>query len=332
MKFLFAVLCVFSLKSFSADYQTHTSFSNFVQLKNGHNIFVKYIPAQKNQPTLVFVNGLTFSTTDYAIVSQILIDSGYGVFLYDAYGMGRTLLNNPIPNAPIKVDSQVADLDELLSNFKISAPYNLVGLSYGGGILTAYATRHPEKVKTLMMMSPYTEVIEDSKKIILGQIAATRLYFPTNKATDEELANYYIRQFVYQTYPIYEPAVLENPFKLEGISALVQGITPYRPIDEVAKLPKASVHLMVGTKDEYVTKNVYDSFWQKIPAAKKCSYVAVEETKHKISSLYPYFTARWINYIMQNQKSSCTGLEYSADALMFTLKSKNNSFVLPDLK
>ncbi|MFZ3228624.1 MAG: alpha/beta hydrolase [Pseudobdellovibrio sp.] len=330
MKFFLAVLMMCPLITMAA---TGTKdFTGFTELKNGHKLFTEYTAPKKNQPTLVFVNGLTFSTKDYFLVSQVLIQNGYGVLLYDAYGMGQTLLNNSFPENPIKVDSQVNELDELMAKIGLIAPYNLVGLSYGGGVLTAYATKFPTNVKTLMLMSPYTEVIEESKQLILKQIAQSRLMFPLNKATDEELANYFIRQFAYQTYPIFEPSVLENPFKLEGVVKLVQGITPYRPIDDAVKLPAGTVHMMIGSQDEYVKKPVYDGFWKVVAPAAKCSYVSVLESKHKITTIYPYFAARWINFVMQSKGAACTGLEYTADPLLLEMNSSAGSFNLPDFK
>lgn len=237
-----------------------------------------------------------------------------------------------MPEAPVKVDAQIAELDELMTVFKIPAPYNLFGLSYGGGVLSAYATAHPEKVKTLLMLSPYTEVIEESKNLILNEVKQTRVMFPYNKATDEELTNYFIRQFVYQTYPIYEPSVLENPYKLEGISKLVQGITPYSPMDDASKLPAHTVYMMIGVEDEYVKKPGYDKYWGAISADAKCSYTAVEYSKHKISSTYPSFVAHWINYVMTNREASCTGLEYSANPLLQTLTNDKKTITLPDFK
>lgn len=328
MRFLLALVFVASCVAFADG--SNKNFSGLTKLKSGNEIFVDYSVAKEGMPTVVFVNGLTFTTRDYYVTAHLLIDQGYGVLLYDPTGMGQTLLANPMPKDPIKVTSQTAELDEVMSNLNVPAPYNLFGLSYGGGILTAYATTYPDKVKTLMMLSPYTEVIDASKSLILNQIKQTRVLFPYNKATDEELANYFIRQFVYQTYPILEPVVLENPYKLEGIAKLVQGITPYRPIDDAVKLPAGSVHMMIGAADEYVKKPVYDDFWKVVAPAAKCSYTSVDDSKHKISSIYPYFVSRWINFVMT--ADTCKGLEYTADPFLLTMTNDKKTIKLPEFK
>jgi len=331
MRFLLALIILASGVFSFADVQ-NKNFSGIVRLKNGHELFVDYTPAKANKPTVVLVNGLTFSTKDYFVLADILKNNGVGVFLYDAYGMGQTLLSNPMPTTPIKVDLQVAELDEVLKIKNVPAPYNLFGLSYGGGILTAYATAFPQNVKRLMMLSPYTEVIEQSKSLILNEIAATRIMYPLNTATDEELANYFIRQFVYQTYPIFEPNVLENPFKLEGISRLVQGITPYRPIDEAVHLPAKSVFMMIGDQDEYVKKPVYDAFWEKVAPEAKCSYTNVVGSFHKISSVFPSFVARWVNFVLNSDSSSCGDIQYEANPFTMDMTNNKKTFRLPDFK
>lgn len=303
----------------------------FITLKNGHKLFTRYTAPQKDQPTLVFVNGLTYSTNDYTALASDLIDKGYGVLLYDAFGMGRTLLENPIPTAPIDYVDQINELDELLKILQIKAPYNMVGLSYGGGILIGYGTRFPKKVNKLFLLSPYTEVIEKGKNIILDQIKWTKIFFPFNDATDEELANFYLRMFAYLNYPISEPTVLENPFKLEGVIRLTQGITPYSPISEAPKLPKKAVHMMTGIYDQYVERDVYDRFWEAAKAAQPCSSVRINFSEHKLPQSFPNYVARWIH---ANFKADyCTGQVYYANPFTgYMSPDEGDDFYLPDFK
>jgi pimeloyl-ACP methyl ester carboxylesterase len=329
---IYVVLSFFSVISWGQTQIGQTGVEQFVTLKNGHKLFVRYTPPQKNMPVLVFVNGLTYSTNDYSQVTRPLEKRGYGTFLYDAYGMGRTLLENPIPTAPIDYEDQIKDLNELLGKMKIQAPYNMVGLSYGGGILIGYGVRYPKKIANLFLMSPYTEVIESSKNIILKQIEYTKLFFPFNDATDEELANFFIRMFAYQNYPIYEPTVLENPYKLEGVIRLTQGITPYRPVDEAKSLPANTVHLMIGYYDQYVTKDVYDAFWLAVLPASPCSYLNVNFSEHKLPQSYPLLVSRWIHANIKSKKY-CTGSEYLVNPFTgYMLPDEGAGVYLPELE
>lgn len=309
-----------------------TGIEKFVVLSNGYKIFTRFTPPKKNYPILVFVNGLTYSTNDYTQLASKVQEMGYGTLLYDAYGMGRTLLENPMPLKPIDYREQIRDLDELLVKEKIPAPYNFIGLSYGGGILIGYGARYPQKVNKLFLLSPYTEVIESSKNVILKQIEWTKLFFPYNDATDEELANFFIRMFAYQNYPIYEPNVLENPFKLEGVIRLTQGITPYRPVDEAKDLPHKTVHLMIGASDQYVTSDVYDVFWKAAEPKNQCSYVSLAFSEHKLPQSFPGFVARWIH--ANFKQDFCNGKKYLVNPYLdyFLDLDGDDSFSLPSYK
>ncbi len=330
LKLLFIVVAlVFSMNAHAQFGQIGTTgVEQFVTLKNGHKLFTRYMPPKEGFPTLVFVNGLTYSTNDYTRVATNLNDEGYGVLLYDAFGMGRTLLENPLPTGPIDYRDQIEELDELLAKLNIPAPYNMVGLSYGGGILIGYGVRHPEKVNKLFLLSPYTEVIETGKNIILEQIKWTKIFFPFNDATDEELANFYLRMFAYMNYPLTEPTVLENPYKLEGVIRLTQGITPYEPIKEAHQLPKKSIYYMTGAYDQYVTKDVYDRFWQASIPSEPCAYVRVNFSEHKITQAYPSFVARWIS--ANFKENLCTGETYLVNPLTGYMYSyEGDNFYLP---
>ena len=81
MRFLLAILFFTSCVSFAAETSSSKDFKGFVELKNGHQLFVDYTAAKKDFPTVVLVNGLTFATKDYFAVASILKYHGYGVFI-----------------------------------------------------------------------------------------------------------------------------------------------------------------------------------------------------------------------------------------------------------
>ena len=288
-------------------------FTGFTKLADGRKLFVDYAAPKDSKPTVIVVNGLTNSTSNWIGYSMALKHDGYGVFLYDAYVMGQTLLNNPIPDAPIKYTQQVADLKELLVLLKMQGPYQLVGLSYGGGIVAAFAGKYPNLVKNMILMSPYTEFLESTKKLIRTEIAQTRQVFPLNPASDDELTDFFVRQFVYQNYPIYEPTTLENPYKLEGISRIVQGIRMYQPVDEASKLPTKVLHLWVAANDQYIPKDVFDRYWNAVPESARASYTFVNLCEHKIPEAASYFAAKWTEKILDGANEMFLGQHFDAN-------------------
>ncbi|RYZ83574.1 MAG: hypothetical protein EOP04_19720 [Proteobacteria bacterium] len=145
-------------------------------------------------------------------------------------------------------------------------------------------------------MAPYTEPLAGQYRWIMAQIWATRQMFPFNKASDDELYDYFLRQIVYATYPQSEPVVLRNPFILESVYNMVRGIRKYRPIDELDNL-KVPTHMMVARKDQYIPADVLESFWDKVPAKSKRSRIFINNSEHKIPEAVPNFAASWVYQI-----------------------------------
>lgn len=287
---------------------------------NGHKLYVEFNKAQKNKPTIIFTNGLTHSTRNWLAVVSPLVAQGYGIVLFDFYGMGTTLLSNPLPKGPISYKQQAFDLKTLVTKLKINPPYNFVGLSYGGGILAAYTAAYPRDIKNLIMIAPYTEFLQSQKELIQKQIKQTRQMFPMNPATDEELTDYFIRFMVYTTYPLAEISSVENPYKLEGITRIVQGIRTYQPIEQTQALPPQSLHLILAERDQYIPKDVFQNYWNRVPKQAKASRIMVQFSEHKLPDVFPLFTSQLIKQIVDGQPALFKGDSYIANPLTFEFK------------
>jgi len=291
----------------------------FVEV-NGKKLYVDYTPSPVGKPTIVFVNGLTYSTRNWFKTAQYVKSYGFGVLLFDMAGMGATLLNNPLPKGPIFYQQQAADIRTLLNSLKIKGPYNLVGLSYGGGILAAFGSMFPRDVASLVMIAPYTEFLETQKSWIKGQISWTRKMFPHNPASDEELTDYFIRQLVYTTYPLAEITSVENPFKLEGITRMVQGIRMYQPIDEAKKLPTKSLHLLLAERDQYIPKDVFEKYWNATPIRARANRTFVKYSEHKMPEAFPRFLAQYIKGVAERQPLLFQGDTLMADPITMKIQ------------
>lgn len=81
---------------------------------------------------------------------QGLADSGFRVVRYDYYGRGWS----DRPAAEYDQDLFVRQLAGLLDSLRIAAPVDLAGLSFGGAIITSFADRHPERVRSLLYFDP----------------------------------------------------------------------------------------------------------------------------------------------------------------------------------
>lgn len=294
-----ALSCLVSFGSHAAGYDPNAaSYDGFVTLKEGHELYVQYVKPKEKMPTIVLLNGLTYSTEQWTAFIAPLVARGVGVVRYDMIGMGQTLLKYAPISQTIKIEEQVRDLDILLTVMKVKGPYNIIGLSYGGGVAAGYAAAFPEKVKNLIMMAPFTRPLEGQDNWIKAQIWATRQMFPFNKASDDDLYQYFLKQIVYMTYPQAEPVVLGNPFRLEAVFRMADGIRKFRPVDFAPLLPAKKLHLMIARQDQYIDTAVLEEYWNAASPESHASLMYINGSEHKMVEAVPRFTAAWVYEII----------------------------------
>lgn len=293
----------------------------FVQIAPQKELFVDYVPAKPKQPTIILINGLTYSTRQWNSFVEVLLAKGVGVLRYDPVGQGQTLLKYAPILAPIPLQEQVQDLKALLEKLKIKGPYNIAGLSYGGGVAAGFVAAYPSLVKNLIMMAPFTGPLEGQDRWIKFQIWTTRQMFPYNQASDDELYDYFLQQIIYSTYPQAEPVVLENPFKLEATFRLVQGIRKFRPLELTHTIPAKSLHLMIARRDQYIETSVLDAYWDAVPLRARASRLYVNDSEHKMVEAVPHFTAAWVFEILTGNKLLFAGSDFEGYPLLKEARS-----------
>lgn len=306
------------------------SFQGFVRVRPDRELFVDYAPAQRGQPTIVLLNGLTYSTRQFDAYTKALVRRGVGVLRFDFDGMGKTLLRYAPSTSAYPFDQQARDLKALVTALRIPPPYSLAGLSYGGGIAIAYGLMFPQDVRHLILMAPFTQPLEGQDTWIRAQIWMTRRTFPANPASDDELYDFFLRQIIYSTYPQAEPIVLENPFKLEATYNLVRGIRKFRAVDFADRLPPGTVHMMVAGFDQYIPFNVLDRFWQQTNPAAKMSRIVVQGSEHKLPEAMPEYTAAWTYQILKGNPLLNRGLDFEGWPASMTARSGNHQIDLKE--
>lgn len=322
MKMLLVTILSFFVSLAYAD----EHFQGFVELEKGREIYVDWKKADPGYPTVILLNGLTYKTTEWKKMTKELVERKVGVLRFDFYGMGQTLLKYaPILNV-IPVEEQIRDTKALLSKLKIPKPYNLVGLSYGGGVAIGFAAKFPSEINQLILFAPFTEPLKATDDWIKSQIWYTRQVQPWNPATDDELYDFFLKQAVYTTYPSAEPIVLENPFKLEATFRLVQGIRKFRAESVVKQLPTGRVHLVVAGLDQYVPREMMETFWKQVPQKAKASFLLVNNTEHKMPESVPSFSAAWVVEVLNQNTLIKKGRHFEADPHRGVVKYQGGQF------
>jgi pimeloyl-ACP methyl ester carboxylesterase len=310
---LASVLFAAAIASAAPKLDSKTRFQGFVDVSKKTSLYVDWIYAKPGKPTAVLLNGITYSTRQWDRFTAGLTAKGIGVLRYDPVGMGETLLLDAPVLEKINIAQQSRDLHALLNKLELDKPFNIVGLSYGGGLAFAFAGAYPEEVGKLIAMAPYTEPLRQQDQWIDSQVWLTRQMQPWNPSSDDELYDYFLRQLVYSTYPSVEPISLENPFKLEGIFRLAQGIRKFHAVKLVDSLPDGQLHLVIAGKDQSIAREVLTGYWASVPQAKRGSLTTIKNSGHKIPEESPKFSAALVAEILIGNSLFSNGREFTGE-------------------
>ena len=116
--------------------------------------------------TVVFESGFATGWSTWRRVLPGLAPQAR-LLAYSRAGVGAS---DPAPSVPT-VEDRVRDLEGLLAAAKLSPPYVLVGHSYGGLVVRAFAARHPEAVAGLVLVDPASETYTSALRKIEPQRA-----------------------------------------------------------------------------------------------------------------------------------------------------------------
>lgn len=121
---------------------------SFIQLPNGITHYEIGGPASGK--VVVLVHGFSVPYFIYDPTFEFLTISGFQVVRYDLFGRGYS--DRPV--AKYDIDLFVQQLSDLLDSLRLTRPVDLVGLSMGGPIVSAFTVRHPERTRKLVLIDP----------------------------------------------------------------------------------------------------------------------------------------------------------------------------------
>ncbi len=144
----------------------------FVQLSDGYTHFE--IGGPGGGRVVVLAAGFSVPYYIWDPTFKALVDAGFRVLRYDYYGRGFS----DRPAVPFKDDLYVRQLDELLKATQITQPVDLVGISFGGSLITNFADKYPGRVRTLIYFDPsirrpYTLSLIESVPPLWNYLTAT---------------------------------------------------------------------------------------------------------------------------------------------------------------
>ena len=100
--------------------------------------------------TVVLAAGFSVPYYIWDPTFKALTAAGFRVLRYDYYGRGYS----DRPAIPFADEMYVRQLDQLLSAVHITGPIDLTGISFGGSLITSFADKYPERVRSLVYFDP----------------------------------------------------------------------------------------------------------------------------------------------------------------------------------
>ena len=124
---------------------------SFVRLTRG---YVHYeLSGPENGPAVVLVPGLSVPYATFDRTAPFLASRSFRVLRYDHFGRGYS----DRPSAEYGLETFIEQLAELLAALGMQSPAILVGLSMGGPVAAAIATRLPGIARGLALIDPVFE-------------------------------------------------------------------------------------------------------------------------------------------------------------------------------
>jgi pimeloyl-ACP methyl ester carboxylesterase len=248
----------------------------YINLSNG---FTHYkLEGQKNGRLIVLVHGGTVPLWTWEKQIRPLKEIGYKILRYDMYGRGYS----DRPDIVYDQELYQNQLLELVEKLKLEGPFDLIGLSLGGGVAINFTYHHPDKVRNLVLISP---LINDFKVPffvhipIIGELI-TRLagvkiiknrFVSLFEGSPE--AKKYLKLFTEQTtYKGFQRSLL-SMLRNDAISGDYS--TSYKGVGEQDR----KVLLIWGNEDEEITRPMINRIRSLVPNVK---FESVEGVGHGI--------------------------------------------------
>jgi len=120
----------------------------FIQIPRGITHYE--LAGNDSDELIVLVHGFSVPYFIFDPTFEFLTRSGFRVLRYDLFGRGYS----DRPRVEYNLDLFVAQLVDLLDALRFTGTVNLLGLSLGGLIASAFTVRHPERVAKLILIDP----------------------------------------------------------------------------------------------------------------------------------------------------------------------------------
>ena len=122
---------------------------SFIQLSDGFTHYEMCGTSSERANPVVLVHGFSVPSYIFDPTFAFLVNTGFRVLRYDLFGRGFS----DRPHVKYNINLFVSQLKELLDGLGFGQ-VNLIGLSMGGAIASAFTVIFPERVRRLVLIDP----------------------------------------------------------------------------------------------------------------------------------------------------------------------------------
>lgn len=314
------------------------TFKGLVEI-NDHQLYAEYTRSNEaGLPSLVLLNGLSSSTSDWDTFLEPLLSLGYGTLRFDFRGQGRSLQDEIKKlgsfDKQVSFEEQTEDLLSILKYFNVPEPFYLVGMSYGGGIGFYFASKYPEKIGKIISIVPYLVRLDQAhssqRKLgayfnskvrnVVGDFGSfgNQVLEVSQQWYEKCLLNYMDKRFS-QFVPdsVVRKAALQ----------LTLGIMRFDAFQVISSLPTSSLHLVTVGQDSLIPEFLFTELWSKCPAHIKESWLYIENGEHLILDQFPVLVANWVKLILAKDSRLHFGKRFKAKGPSFTIMGEEGEVI-----
>jgi pimeloyl-ACP methyl ester carboxylesterase len=142
--------------------------NSFVKLQDGWTNY-ELLGDSSAEHTVVLIHGGTIPLCIWNAQVDALVKAGFRVLRYDQYGRGYS----DRPDTEYSRELFLQQLKGLLDSLRISDPVSLIGPSFGGAVSVSFGARYPERVRSIILVSPALNLI-NSDSPLAGNIKLLR--------------------------------------------------------------------------------------------------------------------------------------------------------------
>ena len=242
---------------------------------------------------IVFINGLTQTTSLWVNYQEWLAQQGYRVLAYDTLGQGMS--SKPVLGINLDHHSEV--LCQLLDHLEIKECF-IAGISFGGVVAQHVAINHPERVRGLIPMSTFSEMTTQLEMFGLAMHSAiTQAGFPLIQSFLMpmnfsskwlEMARSSLPEAFRRGNAINDPYAIQN---------LMESYVNFRPITEDLKKITCPTLILNGEFDFLTPRLCHEILRLNIPNSR---LMIVQHAYHAFTLEHPEVTMRIIEAFVRS--------------------------------